>query len=127
MKDKDLTVRRTFHIEESEDFSQLCVVINLVKVMPGTDLLLSAVAIEDTVVRLFRKWLREQAEHGGNRDPSGDCEILWVDSRRTVGLQVRVRERKRPGLTAPVLVHRDEDMPVSYEVDFEGMSALLCS
>lgn len=115
-------MRRTFNIEESEDFSQLCVAVNLVKVMPGTDLLLSAVPIEDTVVRLFRKWLREQAERGGNRDPlGGDGEILWVDSRQTVGLQVRVRERKRPGLTAPVLVHRDEDIPVSYEVDFEGM------
>lgn len=123
-EEKDLTVRRTIHIEESEDFSQLCVVVNLVKVMPGSHLLLSAVAIEDCVVRLFRKWLREQA-HPGHRDSSGGTEILWADSRQTVGLQVRVRERKRPGLSAPVLVHRDEDMhmPVSYEVDIEGMSA----
>lgn len=117
-------MRRTVHIEESEDFSQLCVVVNLVKVMPGTHQLLSIVAIEDCVVRLFRKWLREQAQLG-RRDSSGDSEILWVDSRQTAGLQVRVRERKRLGLSAPVLVHRDEDMhtPVSYEVDIEGVSA----
>lgn len=120
-----MTVRRTIHIEDSEDFSQLCVVVNLVKVHPGTHMLQSIVAIEDCVVRLFRKWLREQTQRG-HRDPSGNGEILWVDSRQTVGLQVRVRERKRPGLSAPVLVHRDEDMPVSYEVDIEGTSCLEC-
>lgn len=35
---------------------------------------------------------------------------------------MRVRERRRPGLTVPVLIRSDEDMPVSYSVDIEGMS-----
>ena len=88
--------------------------------MPETNLLLSAVTIEDCVVRLFRNWLGEQATRR-DRDPSADSEILWVDSRRNVGLKIRVRERKRPGLAAPVLIRSDESMPVSYGVDIEGM------
>lgn len=95
--------------------------MNLLKVTPNTNILLSVVTIEDCVVRLFRKWLGEQARRR-DRDPSADSEILWVDSRRNVGLKVRVRERRRPGLTVPVLIRSDEDMPVSYSVDIEGMS-----
>lgn len=111
----DLTVKRVVHIEDSEDFSQLCVVVNLVKIMPGTDLLLSAVTVEDGVVRLFRNWLREQAQKR-----NGSSEILWVDHGQNVGLKVRVREKRRPGQAAPILVHRDEAMPVSFVVDIEG-------
>lgn len=110
----DLTVKRAVHIESAEDFSQLCVMVNLVKVMPGSNRLLSAVAVEDGVARLFRKWLREQAQRT-------DPDILWVDQGENVGLKMRVREKRRPGQAAPILVHRDE-APVSYDVDIEGIS-----
>lgn len=114
----DLTVKRAVHIEESEEFSQLCTVVNLVKVMPGSNLLLSAVTAEDGVIRLFRSWLREQAQKEGN-----DSEIMWVDQDQNVGLKLRVKEKRRAGQTASILVHRDE-MAVSYDVYIEGMSFL---
>lgn len=109
----DLTVKRAVHIEDAEDFSQLCVVVSLVKVVPGSNRLLSANTMEDGVIRLFRRWLREQAQ-------KQDSGILWVDQGENVGLKMRVREKRRPGQAAPVLLHRDE-APVSYDVDIEGI------
>lgn len=113
----DLTVKRAVHIEDTEDFSQLCVMVNLVKVMPSSNRLLSAVTVEDGVVRLFRNWLREQAQ-------KADPDILWVDQGKNVGLKMRVREKRRPGQAA-ILIHRDE-APVSYDVDIEGISPPSC-
>jgi len=109
----DLTVKRAVHIDDAEDFSQLCAVVSLVKVMPGSDRLLSVNIVEDGVTRLFRSWLRERAL---KQDPG----ILWVDQGENVGLKMRVRERRRPRQVAPILIHRDE-APVSYDVDIEGI------
>lgn len=124
-------VTRDIHLDGSEDFSQLCVVVNLVQVMPGSTLLLSALTIEEGIIRLRRHWLRDQnerwkaaisvAEEEGPevaqmlRDAD---EILWVDEDKTVGLRMRVREKWNPAL--PVVVHRDEESEVAYEVDLEG-------
>lgn len=108
----DLTVKRAVHIEDAEDFSQLCVMVNLVKVMPGSNRLLSAVTVKESVARLFRKWLREQSQ-------KTDPDILWVDQGENVGLKMRVREKRRPGQAA-ILIHRDE-APVSYDVDIEEL------
>ncbi|OJJ80473.1 F-box protein [Aspergillus glaucus CBS 516.65] len=108
----DLTVKRAVHIEDAEDFSQLCVMVNLVKVMPGSNRLLSAVTVKESVAWLFRKWLREQSQRT-------DPDILWVDQGENVGLRMRVREKRRPGQAA-ILIHRDE-APVSYDVDIEEL------
>lgn len=113
----DLTVKRAVHIEDAEHFSQLCVMVNLVKVMPGSNRLLSAVTVKESVARLFRKWLREQSQ-------KTDPDILWVDQDENVGLKMRVREKRRPGQAA-ILIHRDE-APVSYDVDIEGISPPSC-
>lgn len=135
---------RAVNLEETEDFSQLCVIVNLVKVMPGTQLLLSVVKIEDETIRLWRDWLKNQAhmlEEANRGDtveeevivPGGgiqsrqivdessmsdDYRMLWVDERKNVGLKVRVREKKW-NQNAPILVSRDEDR--QYHVDIEGM------
>ncbi|KAL1969860.1 hypothetical protein VTN77DRAFT_7369 [Rasamsonia byssochlamydoides] len=139
-------LKRTVSLDGFEDFSQLCVVMNLVKVVPGSTLLLSAVTIEDGVIRIWRDWLKEQArstldaaaqsraafqegdpeiERGtageqttASMSNEEDKRILWVDGKRNVGLKLRVKEKKW-NRNAPVLMHRDERHAVSYEVEIE--------
>ncbi len=121
-----LTVRRPVTIEGFEDFSQLCVVVNVVKVFPGTTALLSAVNVEDGVVRLFRDWLKTQANppqnprHRGGVSTSQGSNILWVDQSKNVGLKFRVREDTKLDSNFPVLVHRDEESFSSYEICIDG-------
>ncbi|KAF4770026.1 hypothetical protein HAV15_012056 [Penicillium sp. str.  len=136
---KEDAVIREVNLDGYEDFSQLCVVANLVQVKPGTLLLLSASTIEDGVVRLWREWLRSQSEkmkrttetdwEGGSEKArmSSDDDILWVDTSKTVGLKMRVRP-KAWDPSFPVLVHqddRDDNSWVGYEVILQGQSLLL--
>ncbi|KAJ5604321.1 hypothetical protein N7537_007277 [Penicillium hordei] len=128
-KGEDAVIREV-NLDGCEDFSQLCVVANLVQVKPGTLLLLSASTIEDGFVRLWREWLRGQSGkmesttetdwEGGSEKArmSSDDDILWVDTSKTVGLKMRVRP-KAWDPSFPVLVHqddRDDDSWVGYEV-----------
>ncbi|KAJ5418476.1 uncharacterized protein N7487_002026 [Penicillium crustosum] len=136
---KEYAVIREVTLDGYEDFSQLCVVANLVQVKPGTLLLLSASTIEDGFVRLWREWLRDQSGEmkrttetdweGGSEKAqmsSGD-DILWVDTSKTVGVKLRVRP-KAWNPSFPVLVHqddRDDNSWVGYEVILQGQSLLL--
>ncbi|KAJ5816147.1 hypothetical protein N7447_008380 [Penicillium robsamsonii] len=135
----DDAVIREVTLDGYEDFSQLCVVVNLVQVKPGTSLLLSASTIEDGVVRLWREWLRGQSgeikktpetnlEEGSEKARiSSDEGILWVDTSKTVGLKMRVRP-KAWDPSFPVLVHQDDrndDSCVGYEVILQGELLLL--
>lgn len=50
-----------------------------------------------------------------------DKSILWVSSFRNTGIRFNVKERKLRR-DAPLLIRADEeDMPVSYEIEYEGM------
>ncbi|KAF9893792.1 hypothetical protein FE257_009962 [Aspergillus nanangensis] len=108
-----LVVTRPINLEEDENFSQLCVVVNIVKVMPGSNLLLSTITVEDGVIRVFRDWLKEHKEHGRLNK---EVPILWVGQNKNVGLKVRVREKSYLNRPAPVLLHRDEDPFTCYEL-----------
>lgn len=131
------TVTRLINLEEVEDFSQLCVVVNVVKVMPGSDLLLSAHTVEDGVIRVFRNWLKEREGRDRDRDHQlhahginppdrasvkdcDDASMLWVDPSRNVGIKARVRGRRYVDQQMPLLVHRDEAQEITYELDIEG-------
>ncbi|KAI9045819.1 F-box protein [Aspergillus affinis] len=137
-----LTVTRPVNLEAFEEFSQLCVVVNVVKVMPGTHLLLSANTVEDGVVRLFREWMKEQertcslsrnADDDEERDEfepnaagasdlsQSQAPMLWVDQGKNVGLKVRVRKKQYLNAGFPLLIHRDEEVLTSYEVDIEEL------
>ncbi|PLB47927.1 hypothetical protein P170DRAFT_476580 [Aspergillus steynii IBT 23096] len=135
-----LTVTRNVNLETFEEFSQLCVVVNIVKVMPGTHLLLSANDVVDGVARLFREWLKEQElNHCAAHDEEEDDELdsnaadadaknkarsspmLWVDQGQNVGLKVRVRKKRHLTAGFPLLIHRDEEVLTSYEVDIEEL------
>ncbi|KAL4783088.1 hypothetical protein BJX76DRAFT_348861 [Aspergillus varians] len=117
------SVRRYVTIEEFENFSQLCVVMKVVKLrgLPGTTALLSAVDVEDGVVRLFRSWLKSQADrpqHSQHHDGDQDPAILWVDQNKNVGIKFRVREVTRPVSDFPVF---DEESSSSYEISIDEL------
>ncbi|GFG04159.1 hypothetical protein IFM5058_01786 [Aspergillus udagawae] len=120
---EDTPVTRPVNLEDFENFSQLCVVVSVVKVVPGTNLLLSAIEVVDGVVRLFRDWLRDQEQRSSSDTPScsSDDPILWVDAGQNVGLKLRVRQKEISDQQFPILVHRDEMPPVNYEVDIEEL------
>ncbi|RDW90470.1 F-box protein [Aspergillus mulundensis] len=121
-KEDSLAVRRPVSIESFEDFYQLCVVVNVVKVLPGTDVFLSAVGVEDGVMRLFRAWLKSQvgrpqdSREQEHTPVNQDDGVLWVDQSKNVGLKFRVREITKPDSNFPVLIHRDEETFSSYEI-----------
>lgn len=115
------SVRRLVSLEGGEGFSQLCIVVDLVKVKEGSGLLLSVTTVEDGVIRLWRDWLKERSKGDQDNEEEG---VLWVGSAKHVGLKLRVREQ-RWNRNAPILVHRDEEPAVSYDVDIEGASVFL--
>jgi hypothetical protein len=140
-------VKRLVNLDGFEDFYQLCTDVSLAKVMPGTTRVLSMVGVENGLIRIWRDWLKGQAksrfgttvqsrtafeQRGSGADRGGfvdstamsmsneqDNGILWVDEKKNVGLKLRVKE-KRWNRNIPVLVHRDEQGTVSYEVEIEG-------
>jgi hypothetical protein len=139
----NLVVTRPISLEEFEDFSQLCVVVNIVKVMPGTNLLLSTVTVEDGVIRLFRDWLRNQAKYSESMrspgaPPQGEssnniacssideahCRMLWVGQTKNVGLKVRIRGEEYLNCHFPDLIRYDEEQSTSYKLVIEGTSML---
>ncbi|PWY84738.1 F-box domain protein [Aspergillus sclerotioniger CBS 115572] len=106
----DLVVTRPINLEEFEEFFQLCVLVNIVKVMPGTNLLLSAHTVEDGVIRVFRDWLRDEEKRFREFIPegAGHSQMLWVDQSKSVGIKVRVRGR-------------NDEQFTSYELDIEEL------
>ena len=142
-----MPVVRTVELEELEDFAQLCTVVNLVKVMPGSHLLLSAIAIQEGIVRLWRDWLEDQAKVSSDETsgveenvilPGGGVQshrtvdelgtsdghqMLWADNGRNVGLKLRVREKELDP-NAAILASRFGERS-EYEVEVEGM-LMLC-
>lgn len=125
-------VKKRVSLDGCEDFSQLCAVVNLVKVVPNSSLLVSAVTVEDGIIRIWRNWLKEKAKShldtlaSTSSGDENDDNILWVDGIKNVGLKLRVRE-KRWIRDIPILVHRDEELAVTYEVEIEGKFARVAS
>ncbi|KAL2848802.1 hypothetical protein BJY01DRAFT_211331 [Aspergillus pseudoustus] len=106
-------IKRPVNLEGFEEFSQLCVVVNVVKALPGTTHLISAVNVEDGVIRLFRGWLKGQAN---DLQSSPDHHTLWVGQSKNVGLKFRVQGVTRLDTSLPVLIRRDEESFLSYEI-----------
>lgn len=117
-------VKKQVSLDEFEDFSQLCSIVNLVKIMPNSRMLVSAVTVEDGIVRVWRDWLRRQSKRDRHDTTAhiqqDEDDVLWVNNKNIVGLKLRVREKKWNRPMLPVLMHRDEEGAVSYEVEIEG-------
>jgi hypothetical protein len=137
------TVRQTLSLESHELFTQLVAQTNLVKIGPRHGLFTCFVDVEEGVLRVWKEWLAEIAARG--REDSAtvlqqvveevgkgkevareveekvdldDKSILWVSSSRDTGIRFKVKQRKFRWDT-PILIRADEDMPVSYEIEYD--------
>jgi hypothetical protein len=141
------TVKQILSLDGHELFTQLVAQTNLVKIGPRHGLFASFVGIEEGVVRVWRQWLRDMAAKGtavvSNASPKiaeheskgkgaerdileesnrlDDPSILWVSQAKNTGLRFNIEERKLRR-DVPILIRADdEDMPVSYEIEYDGM------
>ncbi|KAI8931252.1 hypothetical protein NX059_011601 [Plenodomus lindquistii] len=136
------SVKQTLNLEAHELFTQLVAQTNLVKIGSRTGLFTAFVGVEEGVLRVWREWLRDIAASGQvltnvadqssdvkgkgkaiaeeaakDRADMQDPRILWVSPAKNTGLRIITRERKLRR-DAPILIRNDEDMPVSYEIEF---------
>lgn len=122
-------------LDGSELFTQLCSVVNLVKLGPRHGIFQCIVEVDESVVRVYRDWLADMASSQGftkNRskfrdeassqfplvDPE-DKNIVWAGSKKNIGLRFKITERtiRRD---KPVLMYADEDSTVTYDIEYEG-------
>jgi hypothetical protein len=140
------TVKQTLSLEAHELFTQLVAQINMVKIGPRHGLFTCFVDVEEGVLRVWKEWLAEiaakgqqeqistlveaeQADKGkeavrethGDNANLEDSRILWVSPARNSGIRFNVKERKFRRDT-PILLRADEAMPVTYEIEYDGMS-----
>ncbi|KAI1201772.1 hypothetical protein F5X97DRAFT_289522 [Nemania serpens] len=112
-------------LEAGELFTQLCAVTNLVKIGPKRGLFHSIDNVTDGVIRVWREWLREQAERSATEEQRGgpthpdDSSILWTDSSKSVGVRFRVLPKEEG--YAPLLLDRDEESAVSYTLEYQEL------
>lgn len=118
--------KKQISLDEFESFSQLQTMVNLVKVVPNTTRLISALNVEEGIIRVKRDWLKKHAERKQGdyiqETAKDDDSILWVDNQENVGLKLRVKE-KRWNRQAPILIHQEE-VAVTYEIEIEGNKVL---
>ena len=138
-------VKQTVSLEAHELFTQLVAQTNLVKIEPYSGRFTAFVEVEEGVIRVWRKWLGDNAAGGNNTgadkqkeeveeigkgkevareamdNKSGpeDQRILWVSTAKNTGIRFNVKERKLRR-DAPILVSTDEDLPVSYDIEYDG-------
>ncbi|CAI6337477.1 unnamed protein product [Periconia digitata] len=144
------SVKQILSLDGHELFTQLVSQTNLVKIGPRNGLFSSFVEVEEGVIRVWRKWLRDMAagRHNGESavgdEPvevvgkvkeavqevtEGDVSaksannhsVLWVSPSQNTGIRFNVKERKLRR-DAPILIRADEeDMPVSYEIEYDEL------
>jgi hypothetical protein len=115
---EDKLVSQDIHLESHELFSQLCTRTNLVKSSPRRGLFHSCVSIGEGILRVWRDWLAEQVKLSDQQEVA-DGDILWADSKKSVGLRVKVQEREALPIGPPFRVGEERD--VSYALYYEGV------
>jgi len=132
----ELAVKQLVSLDAHELFTQLCAQSSLVRMGPH-GLLTSSVTIEEGVVRIWREWLARMvgtpnttaaADNKGKaqvveQQVCEDERVLWVDNAKNVGLRLKVKERKWRR-DNPILVSSEEEVAVSYSIEFEGKLVL---
>lgn len=95
-----------FHLEASSLFNQLICTLSLVRAGPKRGLFLSHSGVSQGVMRVWRSWLEKRsiADAPGERDASSSTSddnsdreaILWVDTKRNVGIRFHVAVKPLP-------------------------------
>ncbi|KAL5383357.1 hypothetical protein DPSP01_006043 [Paraphaeosphaeria sporulosa] len=140
------TVKQILSLDGHELFTQLVAQSHLVKTGPRHELFTYPVEIEEGVIRVWREWLRDMATKSQSKeikeekvelagpgkgkaptteasqaDDVGDSRVLWVSPNKNTGIRFNVRERKLKR-EIPILVRADEeDLPVSYEIEYDEL------
>lgn len=122
------------YLDSGEPFSQLCTQASIIMVDPERGLFLSISSITEGVIRVWRQWLQAQSQlsdlpvrtsSDSTLPKSSDGShsvILWTDVlTENVGLKFRVIE-KQVG-SAPLLYGPDDEPPVAYTLQYEGMES----
>ena len=144
-------MKQTLSLDGHELFTQLCAHSHLVKLGPRHGLFTCFVQIEEGVIRVWRKWLKDIAEKKSSTTATvqenfveeigkgkevvreiqdekrsvHDENILWVDpAKKNTGLRFSVKEKKLRR-NVPILIRADEDTPVSYEIEYDGKDLTL--
>jgi hypothetical protein len=139
------SVKQTLSLESHELFTQLVAQAHLATTDPRGRLM-NTIDIEEGVIRVWRDWLKDMAakvpatntkvpqevaeEVGKGKEvvkeateqklDLEDSSILWASTRKDSGIRFNVRERKLR-TDFPILIRTDEDdMPVSYEIEYDG-------
>jgi hypothetical protein len=129
-------VCQNIHLESHELFSQLCTSTKLVEAGQYPGIFLSYVHLSGGVLRVWREWLAErcrafaksnslssgQDSQAAENNESGRC-LLWADPRENVGIRMRVFERD--DIPAPTPPAPNEEVSVSYQLQYEGKFASL--
>lgn len=88
--------------------------------------------VDQKTTRIWREWLAQKARineellAGGSNNAlhdtsdSGSDAVLWIDQNKIAGFKVHVKERKLKRDT-PILLHKDEDQPVSYSLELQEL------
>ncbi|TGO60518.1 hypothetical protein BOTNAR_0144g00110 [Botryotinia narcissicola] len=112
---EDGLVSQIVDLESHELFSQLCTITNIVKVGPKRGLFLSCVNIGEGVIRD-----RDEANKRHIDSPEErENRLLWTDTEKHVGLKFKVSKWEEA--PAPILLHRDEEAPVFYKLQYEEL------
>ncbi|KAF9734550.1 hypothetical protein PMIN06_001245 [Paraphaeosphaeria minitans] len=142
------TVKQILSLDGHELFTQLVAQSHLVKIGPRHGLFTYPVEIEEGVIRVWREWLRGMAAKGQSVETEeqkvevvgtnkgkapatkvsqadryevvSDSRILWVSPKNNTGIRFNVKERKLRR-DIPILIRADEDMPVSYEIEYDEL------
>ncbi|MCJ1485059.1 hypothetical protein MMC06_005232 [Schaereria dolodes] len=64
--------------------------------------------------------LRGQDNELALNGKSAEENILWINPGKTVGIRIRIHERKWRH-DGPILVHKDEEIAVSYVMEYEEL------
>ena len=118
------SVSHVIHLDDDESFSQLCIATHLLRLgsIPGQ--IFGSVTINEGVIRAWRDWLATRSRSTTTRVETthDDGSILWADRAKHVGVQIHVKENTTAA--RPVLIMADEDAPVSYRLEYQGITSL---
>ncbi|GAM37096.1 hypothetical protein TCE0_022r06715 [Talaromyces pinophilus] len=104
--EKTPLVKKQVSLEEFEDFSQLCSIVNLVKIMPNSRMLISAVTVEDGIkydwstYRLPARWwshprsYHQESQHADRNSASASASA-WTEPLSKSHFRSSGRQRAR--------------------------------
>lgn len=113
-------VTQGIHLDSAEFFTQLCVQTCVAIPGPAGGIYHDYIDLNSGVVRLFRHWLAKENQRKGQVSDEEYPGVLWTNDGEQVGVKFGVKQKAWKRDT-PIIVRADEDMPVSYEIQYEGM------